>query len=483
MSEPAPARLPWYRLVAINLFWLALNMRNSAVGTIFLPFLVDKYVDASIRNTALGGLRTAGLIIAMLVQPAMGILSDRSTSRWGRRRPFILAGALLDIVFLTVIVAAPDFWWLVIGYALLQFSANVSHGPLQGLIPDQTPEAQRGVASAIKSIFELLPLILLGFTVGPLVQRGQIGWANAFLAAVLVGVALLTLLLVQEKPLAARVQTALAPAMLRVLGMLAGILAGGVAGLAAGAAAGGLLALLAWFPLGQQNATNLGVGVGGAVAMAVAVGAGVFAGVRATLGAEARAHPSFTWWIINRLLYFAAVTSIQGSVSFFLMFAFNASRETAAGMTGALITAVGVFTLLSALPAGWLSDRFGQVFLTGLSGWLAAAGTALILVTVWLPNLALIYIAGAILGVATGLFTTTNWALGTRLAPPEQAGRYLGISNLAGAGAGIIGAGIGGPVADILNNSVPGLGFFAVFAAYGLLFVLSALSLRGVRQG
>ena len=50
--------------------------------------------------------------------------------------------------------------------------------------------------------------------------------------------------------------------------------------------------------------------------------------------------------------------------------------------------------------------------------------------------------------MATGLFMTANWALGTDLVPAGEAGRYLGVSNLAGAGAGIVGAGIGGLVAD-----------------------------------
>jgi MFS family permease len=72
---------------------------------------------------------------------------------------------------------------------------------------------------------------------------------------------------------------------------------------------------------------------------------------------------------------------------------------------------------------------------------------------------------------------TANWALGTDLVPPQEAGRYLGISNLAGAGAGIVGAGIGGFVADLLNMYKPGLGYFAIFACYAVLFLLSTLAL------
>jgi MFS family permease len=75
----------------------------------------------------------------------------------------------------------------------------------------------------------------------------------------------------------------------------------------------------------------------------------------------------------------------------------------------------------------------------------------------------------------------TNWALGTDLAPPEEAGRYLGISNLAGAGAGIVGAGIGGPMADFFNGLQPGLGYLVIFALYGALFLLSVAALSQVK--
>jgi MFS family permease len=179
-------------------------------------------------------------------------------------------------------------------------------------------------------------------------------------------------------------------------------------------------------------------------------------------------------------MFLAAITSIQGFAPFFLMYAFDVNAEQAADMTGKLITMVGIFTLGSALPAGWLADRIGQKRLLGLSGFLAAAGTAVVLSTVWMPNLSVIYVGGSILGLATGLFVTVNWALGTRLVPMQESGRYLGVSNLAGAGAGIIGSGIGGPLADILNASQPGLGYFAIFSGYLLLFLLSILTLRGV---
>jgi len=479
-------RLRWYDHLSINLFWLGLNIRNQAVGSLFLPFLVDVFVRAEIKNTALGGLRTAGLIVAMLVQPAVGLISDRSTSRFGRRRPFIFAGVLLDLVFLVAIYYSWNYLSLVAALLLFQLSSNISHGPLQGLIPDMVPEDQRGISSGLKAIFELLPIILVGLAIAGLVGQGHLDRAMMVTGAALLVIMLLTLLLVKEQPLREKVSQPFWPPMMRVLGMLAGIAVGALAGLAGGGLVGGLVGLITWPLAGEQTARIVGVSLGGLVAMLLAVLVGVWAGVRVTLGRgtqseQSAGRGSFTWWVVNRLLFLAAVTSIQGFAPYFLMYAFKIEREAAVSLTGQLMTMVGLFTLTTALPGGWLSDHYGHKRMIALSGFTAALGSFLLLGSIWAPNLGLIYTAGAILGLATGLFMTANWALGTGLVPPDEAGRYLGVSNLAGAGAGMIGSGIGGPVADYLNGILPGMGYFILFACYGVLFLLSAASLRGIR--
>jgi Na+/melibiose symporter-like transporter len=220
-------RLRWFDLITVNLFWLGLNIRNTAVGSIFMPYLVDLFARQEIKNTALGELRTAGLIIAMLVQPAAGLISDRSMSRFGRRRPFILVGVLLDLLFLAAIGLSWNYASLIAAVLLLQFSSNISHGPLQGLIPDLVPENQRSLASAIKAIMELLPIVLVGFTIAKLVGNGQLGWAIFATGGGLLLTMLLTLIWVKEEPLLVKSDLPFWPPMIRVLGMLAGILAGG----------------------------------------------------------------------------------------------------------------------------------------------------------------------------------------------------------------------------------------------------------------
>ena len=83
---------------------------------------------------------------------------------------------------------------------------------------------------------------------------------------------------------------------------------------------------------------------------------------------------------------------------------------------------------------------------------IGAAG-CLLLLAARTPTLLLLF--GAVLGVGIGLFLTANWALANALAPAAAAGKFLGLTNLATAGAGAVGR-LQGPMIDLLNNARPG---------------------------
>jgi MFS-type transporter involved in bile tolerance (Atg22 family) len=224
------------------------------------------------------------------------------------------------------------------------------------------------------------------------------------------------------------------------------------------------------------------MGVVGLAAMVLAVGLGVYFSVYLSMGNAGRQNSSYTWWVINRLAYLVGSTNLASFAVFFLQGRLGLVREKAAGPASQLILIVGIFILLTAIPSGWLADRFGRKLLVAISGLTAALGTLVIILA---PNLAVIYIGGILVGTATGLFFTANWALGTSLVPKGEAGRYLGISNLAGAGAGAVGAYIGGPIADYFTRRMPAtpeIGYVLLFAIYGMMFLLSVAALARVRE-
>jgi predicted MFS family arabinose efflux permease len=237
------------------------------------------------------------------------------------------------------------------------------------------------------------------------------------------------------------------------------------------------------FLIGVKDVTTLFLAFGGAgfIAMAIAVALGVWFSVRLSIGDAARTNPSFTWWVINRLAYLVSIVNLSTFTVYFLQGRLGLVREQAAGPAANLLLVLGICVLIFALMAGWLADRFGPKRIVALAGIVAALGVAIIIAT---PNLIVISIGAGVLGAATGMFYTANWALGTSLVPKAEAGRYLGISNLAGAGAGAVGAYIGGPIADFFTvnvPSVPGLGYVLLFAIYGVMFLFSVVALVRVK--
>jgi MFS family permease len=207
--------------------------------------------------------------------------------------------------------------------------------------------------------------------------------------------------------------------------------------------------------------------------MVVAVGLGVWLSIR--MGIEDNGHQtmSFTWWVITRLAFLIPATNLGGFMVYFFQERFEQYQaEMAAAPAAGVATVVGILILLSSLPSGLLADRFGKKPLIVLSAVICAVGAFIV---VLIPNLTAIYIGGSLIGIGVGVFYTANWALGTEVVPREQAGRYLGVSNLAGAGAGAIGAYIGGPIADAI-------GYVPLFGIYALLFLVPALTVRGVTE-
>ena len=91
-------------------------------------------------NTALGLLGFVGLLVAMVVQPVVGVFSDRARTRLGRRLPFMIGGAILIVIALFLLAVAPVLWVLFAAVIFSQFSSNLLQGPWQALIPDMVPE-------------------------------------------------------------------------------------------------------------------------------------------------------------------------------------------------------------------------------------------------------------------------------------------------------------------------------------------------------
>ena len=191
----------------ITIYGFALTALWSSLHSIVLPLRLLDMVAESEKNTRLGLLTFAGLLLAMIVQPIAGAISDRSGFRWGRRRPYLVIGSLVGILLLPGIGLFQSYLALFLIYCLMQMSSNTAQGPYQAFIPDLVPPARRGLASGVKSLLEIVGGIalvrLIGLFMGNYAPGENAVWlwlALGILAAVLFGAMLATIIMVKEAP-------------------------------------------------------------------------------------------------------------------------------------------------------------------------------------------------------------------------------------------------------------------------------------------
>jgi Na+/melibiose symporter-like transporter len=367
------------------------------------------------KNTYLGLLTFVGLILAMLIQPISGALSDGWRSRWGRRRPLIVLGTLFDILFLTLMGWAGGLGWLAIGYIGLQLSSNTAHGPLQGLLPDRVPREQLGVASSLKTFMDMFSLIIASLLAGRLLDS-ETRDPSLIMSAViglLVISAAVTILGTREDPTDAD----------------------------------------------KARHANWSEFFG-------------------QFRIDFRANTSYWWVVAERALFLLGIYGVQAFAQYYLQDVLRVPDPPK--QTGDLLAALTLTLVALVLVGGWLVDRFGAKRVLYAGSFLAATGMALMLLTRDMTGLV---VFGSVLGAGIGLFLTANWALANKLAPAAEAGKYLGLSNLATAGSGAL-ARLEGPALDWLNGLWPGqwVGYTFLFAFGTLSILLSALILIRIRE-
>ncbi len=411
------SRLSIFRLIAITIVGFALTLSSNVqepavIGHKVLQLAPDR------PNTALGFTTFLGLVVAMLVQPIVGVFSDRARTRLGRRLPFMIGGFVIVAVSLYLIALAPVLAVLVVGVVLIQFSSNLVQGPWQALIPDLVPEEQRGRASGLKAMLDIVAFIVGRTIGGQLVGRYPEWGSTAILAAVTVPVVIFAIAL-------------------------------------------GITAV--WAREKPQQ-------------VVVAPERTVLSALQNTFSVDFRAHPSFGWWFANRFLFWAAFILLNTFLLFYAIDVVLMAEAEAQKFVANLSVILGGALVLVTIPSGWISDRIGRKPVVIASGIVAFAGTVLLLLV---RDKVLITAAGAVIGAGIGSFLSANWALVTDIVPRGEAARYLGIANIATAGGSGLARLLGAVMIDPINTAFnsTSMGYLIAYSLAGIFFLASAFAI------
>jgi MFS family permease len=211
-------RLTIREQLVLNILWFSINLQYAALLPVVIPtqillFVTPGQVGNAQQATFLGWLSTVASVVSLCMPPLVGTLSDHTTGKFGRRRPYIAIGGLLLIASTPFLVLSSDVLIFLLGLSLLHLGNNVLTPAYQSLVPDRVPQEQRGEASGYVGAMTILgnvaslglAALLLGGTSQQFYSKSLIR-SNASIyyivgAAALFVAIIITLLFVREQPL------------------------------------------------------------------------------------------------------------------------------------------------------------------------------------------------------------------------------------------------------------------------------------------
>lgn len=191
-----PVRLSF--LLAITGGVIVFYLCFAGIGGLLIPSQIAA-IDPTHKVADLGVIATVTALAAFIVGPISGALSDRTTTRFGRRRPWIFGGTVGSALALALLIRADSILLLGLGVMLYQAFANVALAALNALVPDLVPERQRGTASGLIGLGLPIGSIAAAILVGGLTKIPQ----TAYLVMLIITLIFLFSfsLLVHERPI------------------------------------------------------------------------------------------------------------------------------------------------------------------------------------------------------------------------------------------------------------------------------------------
>lgn len=124
---------------------------------LFMPALFSlaykiQMMDPANKESGLGVVVGVGSLVSLVAGPIFGVISDATRLRWGRRRPFLVAGLLLSALSALIVATASNLAIVLLGWIVAQLGGSAISAALNPALPEHVPPAQRGKIGALSGV-------------------------------------------------------------------------------------------------------------------------------------------------------------------------------------------------------------------------------------------------------------------------------------------------------------------------------------------
>ena len=158
LAEPTVAVRRGY-ITAVVLANLGIMLAFYTPIQNLLPRLAE-HVAPDGKETALAWITGAGAFASIIFNPLAGALSDRTTSRLGRRKPWVLYGGLLGALGIVALAVQSTVLGLAVVWGFCQATINAAYAGVTATVPDQVPVRQRGLVSGWVGLAQIVGIVL-----------------------------------------------------------------------------------------------------------------------------------------------------------------------------------------------------------------------------------------------------------------------------------------------------------------------------------
>ena len=491
-------RLSFGRLAAINAFWFGGGAHWQPIYIALIP-VGATLIAGRDADLLIGRVTAAGGVFALLTPILVGWLSDRTVTRWGRRRPWMVAGTVLNIIGLGLLALSASQLTFIAAYLLVQLSNNAAGAAYTGVIPDVVRAEDRGRASGLLGTMNQLGTVvgvgLVGLTF-KLYGDTRAGLLAGYgvVAIILAITLLITVIAVKENPHPPLPRDRGGPVGPRERRFSARrafetVRLGVIICIAAF-----LVALIALFAI---LLAPLGAWLWPIAAVFVASGVVTVLAARQlpALMAFFQAFRSndFFWTFATRALVTLGIFSI---LPFMELYFRDVVRTPDAGAASAFwLLAVIAGAIIPSMIGGVLSDRTGRRKLFVYISSAMQAVVVSVLLFGLVRSLSLLYVLGILYGIGYGAYYAVDWALACDVLPnrEEAAGRDMALWHVSFTLPQVLAPAILAGFLHFLNepghqllgvSSGNDLGFRFIFGSAALWFILGTVMvsrIRGVR--